>query len=132
MPDYDAGIEPRTSDMRYLLMLYADEIAGSRIPSAEMGKYMDQMYAYKAALDKAGAFVDTHPLAPTSQACTVRMDAGEMKVHDGPYAETREQFGGYFIIEAADMDAARLWAARCPAATWGSIEVRQIVSHSRT
>lgn len=117
--------------MRYLLMLYADEIAGSKIPPADMGKYMDQMYAYKAALEKAGAFVDTHPLAPTSQACTVRMHGGEMKVHDGPYAETREQFGGYFIIQAPDMDAARTWAARCPAATWGSIEVRQIVSHSR-
>jgi len=47
-------------------------------------------------------------------------------VHDGPYAETREQLGGYFIIEAPDMDAARIWAARCPAATWGTIEIRQI------
>lgn len=117
--------------MRYMLMLYADEAAGSKIPPEEMGKYMGQMYAYREALTKAGAFVETNPLARTDTACTVRMVDGEMKVHDGPYAETREQFGGYFIIEAPDMDAARTWAARCPAATWGTIEVRQIVDLHR-
>ncbi|MHB1104265.1 MAG: YciI family protein [Devosia sp.] len=52
------------------------------------------------------------------------MEGGEIKVHDGPYADTREQFGGYYIIEAPDMDAALKWAARCPAAQWGPIEVR--------
>lgn len=112
--------------MRYMLMLYADEAAGAQIPPEEMKGYMDQMYAYGAALTKAGAFIQTHPLARTDQACTVRVQDGRMTVQDGPYAETREQFGGYFLIEARDMDAARQWAARCPAATWGTIEVRPL------
>jgi hypothetical protein len=112
--------------MRYLLMLYADEKAGAQIPPEQMNQFMGQMYAYKEALAKAGAFIATDPLMPASSACTVRLEGGEMKVHDGPYAETREQFGGYFIIEAPNMEAAQKWAARCPAATWGIIEVRQI------
>lgn len=110
--------------MRYLLMLYADEKAGAAMPEAEMAKAMDRMYAYQEALQKAGAFVDTAPLARTPAARTIRLTDGELQVTDGPYAETREQLGGYYIIEAPDMTAALDWAARCPAATWGAIEVR--------
>ena len=110
--------------MKYLLMLYADEKAGATIPPAEMSKFMDMMYAYEAALTKAGAFVATAPLQPTWNAKTIALQDGELKVHDGPYAETREQLGGYYIIEASDMDAAIGLAAQCPAATWGKIEIR--------
>lgn len=125
--------------MKYMLMLYADEKAGAQIPPEEMAKVMHIMGAYQQALTKAGAFIATSALAPTWEAKTLRMEGGqikvrgpgeivneggELKVHDGPYAETREQFGGYFIIEAPDMDAALRWAARCPAAQWGPIEVR--------
>lgn len=123
--------------MKYMLMLYADEKAGAAIPPAEMAKAMDVLGAYQAALTKAGAFVTTNALAPTSAAKTIRMEggevttdgtftnpSGELRVHDGPYAETREQLGGYFIIDVADMDEAIKWASRCPAAQWGSIEVR--------
>jgi hypothetical protein len=125
--------------MKYMLMLYADEKAGSEIPAEDMSKAMQGLYAYQQALTKAGAFVATSALAPTWEAKTLRMkggeikqrgpgqfvnEGGELKVHDGPYADTREQFGGYFIIEAADMDEALKWAARCPAAQWGPIEVR--------
>ena len=112
--------------MRYLLMLFAEEAVGLQIPADEMAGYMGQMHAYRAALIKAGAFVETAPLMPTTTACTIRVQDGETTVQDGPYAETREQLGGYYIIEAPDMDAARTGAARCPAATWGAIEVRQI------
>ncbi|QUD88650.1 YciI family protein [Phenylobacterium montanum] len=112
--------------MRYLLMLYADEKAGLAIPPDAMAGFMSQMYAYREALAKAGAFIETAPLMPTTEACVVKVVDGGISVQDGPYAETREQLGGYYIIEAPDMDAARKWAARCPAATWGSIEVRQI------
>ena len=118
--------------MQYLLMLYADEAAGAAIPPERMRGYMGQMTAYAEALKKAGAFVATQALTPTTKGCTIRLEDGELKVHDGPYAETREQFGGYFIIEASDMDAARQWAARCPAATWGSIEIRQIAVYDCT
>ncbi|MDP1730065.1 MAG: YciI family protein [Devosia sp.] len=110
--------------MKYLLMLYADEKVGAQIPPEQMVKAMETMYAYRDALTKAGAFVATAALARTWDAKTLRMEGGEIKVHDGPYADTREQFGGYYIIEAPDMDAALKWAARCPAAQWGPIEVR--------
>ena len=125
--------------MKYMLMLYADEKAGASIPPEDMSKVMDILGAYQAALTKAGAFVATSGLAPTWDAKTVRMEGGkvvqqpngaflneggELRVHDGPYAETREQFGGYFIIDVASMDEAIKWASRCPAAQWGPIEVR--------
>jgi hypothetical protein len=130
--------------MKYMLMLYADQQAGAAIPKGQMARIMETMHAYQAALTKAGAFVATAPLAPTTQAKTLCMQGGrpaiadtpdanglivtnaggDLRVHDGPYAETREQFGGYYIIEAESMDAALQWAARCPAAQWGPIEVR--------
>lgn len=131
--------------MRYMLMLYADEKAGAQIPSDQMQKAMETLYAYEETLTKAGAFVMTAPLARTHDARTLRMeggeasfrendkgaafvnDAGELKVHDGPYAETREQFGGFYIIEAADMDEALAWARKCPAAQWGPVEVRALI-----
>jgi hypothetical protein len=113
--------------MRYLLMLYADEKAGAAIPKAEMDGYMQMMFAYQAALEKAGAFVMTSPLRPTTAAKTVYTEAGELKVHDGPYAETREQFGGLYLIEARDMDEALGWARKCPGAQWGHVEVRELV-----
>ena len=129
--------------MQFLLMLYADEKAGVQIPPGRMAKVMEAMGAYKDALAKANAFVMTAPLARSGEARTMRMEGGtasfddasgtfvteggELKVHDGPYADTREQFGGLYIIEARDMDEALAWAARCPAAQWGSIEVRAMI-----
>lgn len=110
--------------MRFFLMLYADEKVGADIPEADMDKFMGSLNAWIDTLKKAEAFVATNSLAPTSDSRTVHVEDGAMQVHDGPYAETREQFGGYFIIEARDMDAAVDWAAKCPAAGWGTIEVR--------
>ena len=110
--------------MKYLLMLYADEKAGAAIPPEQMAGLMGKMHAYQQALEKAGAFVATAGLTPTWDARTIKRDDGALKVHDGPYADTREQFGGYYIIEAPDMDRALELAAQCPAATWGSIEIR--------
>jgi hypothetical protein len=114
--------------MRYLLMLYADEKAGAAIPKDQMDGFMQMMFAYQSALEKAGAFVMTSPLYPTTQAKTVSTEAGELKVHDGPYAETREQFGGLYIIEARDMAEAVDWAKKCPSAQWGHVEVREFVT----
>ena len=110
--------------MKFLLMLYADEKAGATIPPEQMAGFMGQMAAYQQVLEKAGAFVDTAALQMTGAARTIAAPDGQLQVHDGPYADTREQFGGYFIIEADSMDAAVDWAAKCPAAGWGSIEVR--------
>jgi hypothetical protein len=124
--------------MKYMLMLYADEKAGAEIPPEQMAEAMQTLAAYQAALTKAGAFIATSALMPTWEARTIRMEGGEiveqhgtflneggeLRVHDGPYAETREQLGGYYIIEAPDMDAAIAWARKCPAAQWGPIEIR--------
>lgn len=129
--------------MQYMLMLYADEKVGAEIPADDMKDAMQEMAAYQAALEKAGAFVSTSALQPTWESKTVRIEGGEvkrqtsasghayyaneggeLKVHDGPYAETREQFGGYFIINAPDMDTAIDWARKCPAVHWGIIEIR--------
>ena len=128
--------------MRFLLMLYAEEKAGAAIPPEQMAKAMEGMYAYQQALEKAGAFISTSALGMTKDARTLRMDGGEvknidgtfvnqggtLKVEEGPYAEAREQFGGLFVIECEDMDAAVKWAARCPAAQWGPIEIRPIMN----
>ena len=110
--------------MKYLLMLYADETAGDAIPPAEMARWMDKMSAYQEVLTKAGAFVSTTGLARSYEATTVHLDNGELKVRDGPYAKTHEQLGGFYVIEAPDMAAAQRWAAQCPGALWGKIEVR--------
>ena len=126
--------------MRYMLMLYADETAGAQIPPEQMAKVMKGMHAYQEALTKAGAFIETGALAPTAGAKVVQVvggqnrltdngfvnEGGSLQVHDGPYAETRERMGGYFMIEAPDMEAALAWAGKCPAAQWGPVEVRPL------
>lgn len=117
--------------MQFMLMLYADEKVGQAMPHEDMEKAMEQMFAYQAALQKAGAFIDTKPLAPTDMARTLRLENGRAHVQDGPYIDTKEQFGGYFIIDAHDMDAACKWAAQCPAASWGTIEIRPLVDLDR-
>ena len=110
--------------MQFLLMLYAEEQVGLAMPPEEMAGFMAQMAAYQQTLEKAGAFVATAALQPTTTARTISAADGALQMHDGPYAETREQFGGYFIIQAPDMDEAVRLAALCPAATWGRIEIR--------
>lgn len=112
--------------MRYMLMLHADEAAGKAVTPEDMARFMGQMYAYKQALEKAAAFVATGALVGSSEASVVRVRGNEVSVLDGPYADVREQLGGYYVIDVADIDEANKWAARCPAATWGAIEVRRI------
>jgi len=114
--------------MQYLLLLYANEEGGASLPPEEMSMWMDKMAAYGAALEKAGAFISTGGLAPTAEARTISKPDRELQIHNGPYADTQEQLGGYYLIEAASMDAAVKWAAKCPAAIWGHVEIRE-VSH---
>lgn len=107
-------------------MLHANETAGKSVPPEDMSRYMGQMYAYQQALEKAGAFISTDALVSSSEASIVRIQEDYVSVMDGPYADVREQFGGYFIIDVIGQDEANMWAARCPAATWGAVEVRRI------
>lgn len=112
--------------MQYLLMIYGNE-AGMQSATKEQTSQMMAAYgAYTEAMKKAGAYIGGNRLQPSSTATTLRAPAGKSSVLDGPYAETKEQLGGYYLIEAADLDAALSWAARCPGAAYGAIEVRPI------
>jgi len=117
--------------MRYMLMIYNDEQAGDAIPKADMDKWMDKMFAYRAALEKAGIYVDDAGLARSREATTVNLVDGELRVQDGPYAEAKEQLGGFYVIDVPDMGAAQQWAARCPGAIWGKIEIRPYAHYAR-
>jgi len=112
--------------MKYLLMIYSDEKAyAARSPEDQKRGYEAYM-AYTEALKKAGAFLGSDRLRPTDSATTVRVVNGKSQVLNGPYTETKEQLGGYYMIEASDLDAAWAWAARCPGAHHGIMEVRPV------
>jgi hypothetical protein len=112
--------------MKYMLLIYGNE-ANMLSATKETGGQMIAAYtAYTEAMKKAGIHVGSDRLRPTTSASTVRVANGKSEVLDGPYAETKEQLGGYYMIDVPDLDAALSWAARCPGAAHGSIEVRPI------
>jgi hypothetical protein len=112
--------------MKYLLMIYNDEVAYQARSKADADATMGAYAAYTEALQKAGVLVGGNRLQPTATATTVRVNGGKTQVLNGPYAETKEQLGGYYMIDVPDLDAALAWAARCPGASHGTIEVRPI------
>ena len=112
--------------MQYLLLIYANENAVLNAPKETVTEIMGAYRAYIEAMKKAGAWVASSRLRPTSEATTVRIPNGKKSVLNGPFAETKEQLGGFLLIDVADLDAALSWAARCPGAAHGSIEVRPI------
>jgi hypothetical protein len=112
--------------MQYMLMLYVNEAGWPQLSKAEQEQGMAAYMAYNEALQKAGAFKQTNRLQPSSNATTVRLAGGKPQVLDGPYADSKEQLGGLYIIEAPDLDAAIAWAARCPTAGHGVVEVRPL------
>ena len=112
--------------MKYLLLIYGNEAAMQATPKADMERMLAAYGAYTEALSKAGALTDGNRLQRSSAATTVRVSNGKTNVLDGPYAESKEQLGGYYLIDVPDLDAALSWAARCPGASHGTIEVRPI------
>jgi hypothetical protein len=112
--------------MQYLLMIYDDESAFAKAKPEDMGQLMGAYQAYTEALRASGAMLGSNRLRETNAATTVRVVDGKTQVLDGPYAETKEQLGGYYLIDVADLDAALSWAARCPGATTGTMEVRPV------
>jgi hypothetical protein len=112
--------------MQYLLLIYGNESAMLNAPKEASSQMLGAYMAYTEALKKSGVWVGSNRLRPTSEATTVRNPSGKKNVINGPFAETKEQLGGYYLIEAPDLDAALSWAARCPGAAHGSIEVRPI------
>ncbi len=112
--------------MQYLLMLYADESGWERMPKEQQEKGAAAYYAYTEALQQAGALRGSNRLRPSGTATRVKVENGKSQVLDGPFADSKEQLGGYYLIEVPDLDAAMSWAARCPGSQHGTVEVRAI------
>jgi hypothetical protein len=113
--------------MQYLLLIHDDEQAWERLSEEAQNEVVQAYGAFTTEIRESGAYVGSNRLAPTSAAATVRVRDGEQVVTDGPFAETKEQLGGYYLIEADSLDEALEWAAKIPSARTGSIEVRPLL-----
>jgi hypothetical protein len=113
-------------EMQYLLMIYRNEAEFSNMDPAAAKQIMEEYGAFTQSIIQSGNFKAGDRLQPSTTATTVRVRDGKILTTDGPFAETREQLGGYYIVEAKDLDAAIGMAARIPSARLGSIEVRPI------
>ena len=113
--------------MRYMAAIYMDEQARSDPQAAKAT--MDAYEAFGREATEAGVFVTGDGLEPTSTATTVRVRDGERLLSDGPFAETKEQLGGFYIFECKDLNEAIEWAARIPGAKTGSVEVRPVMDY---
>jgi hypothetical protein len=116
--------------MHYLLLIYSSEAEFSALPEPEMKAIMEDYGAFTQSIIASGAFKAGDRLEWSSTATTVRVRDGKTSFTDGPFAETREQLGGYYMIEAKDLDEATAIAARIPGAKYGSIEVRPVFAAS--
>ncbi len=114
--------------MQYMLLIYDDEAKRDSMSEEERGRIFQQYGAYTQELRDKGAFVSGDALQRTPSATTVRVRDGEQLATDGPFAETKEQLGGYYIVDVDTLDEAIEWAAKIPSARLGSIEVRPIMS----
>jgi hypothetical protein len=112
--------------MKYILMDYVYEAGWPQLTRDEKEHWLGAYRAYMEAMTKAGVLKDSRGLQPTSAATTVRVANSKTQVLDGPYAETKEQLGGFHIVEVTDLDAAIAWAARSPTALHGVVEVRPV------
>jgi hypothetical protein len=116
--------------MKYLCLIYDDEKEWQKFPKDVQDKYMGEYMAFGDSIKKSGQYVGANQLQPTQTATVVRSRNGKVSTTDGPYAETKEQLGGYYLIEAKDLNDAIKVAARIPSVRSGSIEVRPIVERS--
>ncbi len=112
--------------MQYLLLIYNNENDFERINEPDKQRILGEYVEFRKGIATSGQYVGGNRLHPVSQARTVRIRDGKKMVTDGPFAETKEQLGGYFMVEAKDVDEAVALAARIPGARYGSIEVRPI------
>ena len=112
--------------MKYLCLIYEDETGWQKMPKGEIDELYAEYSAFRDGITKSGHLLGCNPLQPTNTAITVRVRNGKVTTTDGPFAETKEQLGGYFLIEARDLNDAIQVASRIPGARFGSIEVRPI------
>ena len=111
---------------RYLALIYGDESQAGGMSEEDMGQMMKEYGEYTQTVQSAGVMAGGDALEPTSTATTVRTRNGEISTTDGPFAETKEQLGGYYVFNVKDLDEAIEWASKIPGAKYGSIEVRPI------
>jgi hypothetical protein len=112
--------------MQYLILIYEDEKGFAGLSEEEMGKVFGEYMAYSKEMALAGVMKAGASLQPTATATTIRVKNGKTTTTDGPFAETKEQLGGYYVIDVKNLDEALKWAAKCPGAKTGSIEVRPL------
>jgi hypothetical protein len=112
--------------MKYTFLLYGDETRWFNATPEELQEVMAAYEAFSREVTEAGALVAGEPLDATSAATTVRVRDGEPVLSDGPFAETREQLGGFYVLECRDLDEAVRWATKIPAVTEGSVEIRPV------
>src|ERR1700754_4115992 len=116
--------------MQYLLLIYENEKRWQTTPPAENEQIFGEYRAYTQSIAQSGHYKGGNPLQPTNTATTVRVRNGKRETTDGPFAETREQLGGYYLVDAKDLDEAIAVAARIPGAKKGTVEVRPILEIS--
>ncbi len=116
--------------MKYLCLIYGDESAWARMPKGDMGKMNEDYGSFTESIRGSGHYLGGEALQPTTTATTIRARNGAVTTTDGPFAETKEQLGGFYLIEARDLNDAIQVASRIPGARTGSVEVRPILSFS--
>jgi hypothetical protein len=114
----------RSKNMKYMLLIYLEEEA---LSEAQRQQCYQESAAYARELHEQGKYLATAPLHPTSTATSVRTREGKRLITDGPFAETREQLGGFFLIDARDLDEAITIAGQIPAGKWGTVEIRPVI-----
>jgi hypothetical protein len=117
--------------MRYLCLIYSDEQQWESMSQADMQAMMGEYYAFTEAIKKSGHYVAGEALKPTTTATSVRVRNGKLSTTDGPFAETKEQLGGYYLIEARDLNDAIQVASKIPSSRVGTIEIRPIEDFSQ-
>jgi hypothetical protein len=110
--------------MRYTLLLHYVEMTAEELGQDTFEAGKAAFHAYGKDLDGAGILISAEVLQPSANSTTVTFKNGNLQVQDGPYADTREQLAGTFVLDVPDLDAALAWAEKCPAAQWGTIEIR--------
>jgi hypothetical protein len=112
--------------MRYMLLIFDSESDFARVPEPEMKKIMEDYGKYSTDLKNSGAYVTASRLRPVNTATSVRVRNGKPAFMDGPFAETKEQLGGFFLIDVKNLDEALQWASKIPSAQFGTVEVRPL------
>lgn len=117
--------------MKYMLLIYANQTERPEITPEQREAAARAWYAVQVEAEAAGVLISNHGLYPVSDATTVRVRDGQRLIADGPFAETHEQLGGYYLLDCKDLDEAINWAAKLPGAQFGAVEIRPVISYEQ-